>query len=258
MKVRNAPQREGNQACEGTNCSNHLFKSFDFCSHSIRADHRHTHTHTPMTLRAWVKPPRDGYEGQLGYFRDFLLIAATKPWHSWPTKPFPLPPHSSLTPFLFWLTHLRLGKVQPSDVAQPSVAQSAWFNAAGTSEGYCAGSCDAAGSRQKPHGGSLWRDAGRGQDCGDSWDVQRRKEGSRRAEGSPQGSSLIKIFNTSEGPYFDSLKEHGDQERGGRQLIVHPETRGEERKKRRGDEEANNNGRGDKQRFKALVNNPHK
>lgn len=39
----------------------------------------------------------------------------------------------------------------PSDVAQPSVVELAWFNAAGTRAAYCARSCSAAGSRQKPH-----------------------------------------------------------------------------------------------------------
>lgn len=37
-----------------------------------------------------------------------------------------------------------------------------------------------------------------------------------------QSSSLIKIFNTSERPRFDSLKEHRDGKKRARQLIVHP------------------------------------
>ena len=92
------------------------------------------------------------------------------------------PPLSHSTP---WSWGLRLAKVPPSDVAQPSVEELAWFNTAGTSAGYCAWSCSAAGSRQKPHGRSLWRDADRGQVCEDSWGVQRRKGGGRGAEGEP-------------------------------------------------------------------------
>lgn len=33
-------------------------------------------------------------------------------------------------------------------------------------------------------------------------------------KGSPQSSSIIKIFNTSERPCFDSLKENGDEKSG--------------------------------------------
>lgn len=44
------------------------------------------------------------------------------------------------------------------------------------------------------------------------------------ARGSPQSSSLIKIFNTSERPRFASLKRHGDEKRG-LTADVHPEPR---------------------------------
>lgn len=55
----------------------------------------------------------------------------------------------------------------------------------------------------------------RGQVCGDGWGVWRRKGGRRGAKGgSPQSSNLIKIFNTSGRPRFDSLKEHRDEKRG--------------------------------------------
>ena len=40
------------------------------------------------------------------------------------------------------------------------------------------------------------------------------KEEAGGLRGSPQSSSLIKIFNTSERPCFDSFKEHGDEKRG--------------------------------------------
>lgn len=40
------------------------------------------------------------------------------------------------------------------------------------------------------------------------------KEEAGGLRGSPQSSSLIKIFNTSQRPRFDSLKEHGDEKRG--------------------------------------------
>lgn len=54
-----------------------------------------------------------------------------------------------------------------------------------------------------------------------------KEEAGGLREGSLQSGSLIKIFNTSERPGFDSLKELGDETRG-QQLIVPPEKEGEE------------------------------
>lgn len=47
---------------------------------------------------------------------------------------------NSTPPIPLCLTQLvdPVDKVPASDVAQPSVVELAWFNAAGTSEGYCA------------------------------------------------------------------------------------------------------------------------
>lgn len=151
---------------------------------------------------------------------------------------FPFSPLCSITPPP-WSCGVRLGKVPPSDVAQPSVVELAWFNAAGTRVGYCAWSCSAAGSRQKPHCESLWREANGAKFVGIVRVYRGEKEeagGLRR--GSPQSSSLIKIFNTSERPCFDSLKEHRDRKRG-QTADCTPWKRGGEEKKRRGEEAKN-------------------
>lgn len=52
-----------------------------------------------------------------------------------------------------------------------------------------------------------------------------KEEAGGLREGSLQSGSLIKIFNTSERPGFDSLKELGDETRG-QQLIVPPQKEG--------------------------------
>lgn len=50
--------------------------------------------------------------------------------------------------------------------------------------------------------------------------------------GNPQSRSLIKIFNTSERPCFDSLKEHGDEKRSQTADCTPPNQEGGERKQR--------------------------
>lgn len=126
------------------------------------------------------------------------LIAVAKPWHSCPTK--------SVPPFFFPYTHPLFQTPSPphsllSDVAQPSVAELAWFSPAGIEVWPLSEILRR--SRSPAEAALRWvafdeepaRTSGWGP-LGDSWGVGSR-EGGNGGGGGSGSSSLIKIFNTS-------------------------------------------------------------